>query len=87
MVMRTVTGASKDKDGDIIKICGSEPTPFSVLKDEAIQDIENKKHSYRVGKTLLTSVNIHVVTAAGVKFLRTDPDLKITNNLDELPSC
>lgn len=56
------------------------------LKAGAIADIEGGSHQYFVGVGG-QEVEIHVVDGPTGKYLRIDPDMMSTNNLDDLPDC
>ena len=87
MRTRMITGVTKDKDGDIERVCGNRPHSFNVSSKEAISDIESEKYAYKVNDTLITEVDVVVVYVAGKTFLRTNPDFVKPNNLDNLPNC
>jgi pimeloyl-ACP methyl ester carboxylesterase len=83
---RRVSASRKNSDGDILALCSAgEPwSPRAV--DDAIRDIETGAHIYYIEEDG-TRVEIHVVDSAAGKYLRSDPDMSETNNLDSLPDC
>ena len=86
MADRKVTKSQKDIKGDIIALCnfGEWWSPRS--KSDAINDIESGDHTYYVQDSLGRS-DIHVVNGQSGKYLRTDPNGKSSDNLDDLPDC
>jgi len=82
---RQVFASRKDKDGDITALCGNDFWSPR-MKADAIRDIESRIHTYYVQDAYGRS-NIHVVNGPTGKYLRTDPDGKAKNNLDNLPDC
>lgn len=87
MADRKVTKSGKDKDGDIIRLCNPGSTWGSVTKARAIQQIEDKEHSYYVQQPGTSPVNVNVVNGPSGKYLRTTADPASANNLDNLPDC
>ncbi len=86
MARRRVTQSQKDADGDITALC-NPGSPWSPRpKAGAISDIENNVNQYFVGSGS-QEVDIRVVDGQSGKYLRTDPDITSTNNLDDLPDC
>lgn len=86
MADRKVTKTGKVDGNVITKLCNAGELWSPKSKDDAIDDIDSGRHTYYV--TLGNSkVNIHVVNVGGKKHLRTDPDGKGKNNLEELPDC
>ncbi len=86
MISRRVTKTKKNSDGDILALC-KDYEDWSPRKNvDAISDIENSYYSYYVIGDR-ERVDIHVVNGSNGKYLRTDPDKTINNNLDELPNC
>ena len=87
MATRYVTKTGKDRDGDITKLCkdGESWSPRS--KADAISDIDNGTHQYKVQWTSTETTDIHVVNGTKGKYLRTDRDKTSKNNLDDLPDC
>ena len=84
MADRQVTGTGKDADGDITSLCGGWG---EVSKTIAIIDIEANLNRYYVAGASGTEVDIYVVNGASGKYLRTDPDGSVVDNLDDLPDC
>jgi hypothetical protein len=94
MAEREVIATRKAPDGDILALCNPvEPSWSPRAKDDVIQDIEDRIHSYFVQGTdargILRRVSVYVVDGADPpgKYLRTSPDLIAQNNLRELPAC
>lgn len=86
MADRRVTHSGKDAGGVITKLCNPGQPWSPRQKDDAVRDIESRLHSYYVD-VRGHRVDVHVVTVNGSKHLRTDPDGKGKNNLEELPDC
>lgn len=86
MTDRAVRKTGKDSDGDITSLCDDGVSWSPRKKADAISDIESGTHTYYVpwksGRT-----DIHVVEGPNGKYLRTDRDNTMKNNLDELPDC
>ncbi|MBO0661203.1 DUF3892 domain-containing protein [Jiella sp. MQZ9-1] len=87
MATRYVTATGKDRDGDIIKLCHSEESWSPRSKADAINDIDNGYHEYKVRWRDGSETVIRVVNGRTGKYLRTDRDSTERNNLDELPDC
>ena len=75
---RKVRATGKNEEGDIESLKGGFGT---VPIDRAIRDIETGRASYTVGNS-----KIGVVNRGGKKHLRSSPDGKRGNNLDDLPN-
>ena len=86
MADRRVKATGKDSDGDITKLCNSGELWSPRSKADAVRDIENKTHTYYVDRAGHRT-DVHVVTVAGKKHLRTNADKSSQNNLDNLPDC
>jgi len=86
MADRKVTKTRKDDDGNITALCNLDAWWSPRSRADAIKDIDNEDHRYYV-KTGYTETDIHVVNGTNSKYLRTDPDNSVGNNLDELPDC
>jgi len=86
MISRQVTKTKKDEDGDILALCNPFSTWSPRWKSDAIADIEKKIYRYYL-EIDNKEVNIHVVKGSRGKYLRTDPDKTVNNNLDYLPDC
>ena len=86
MADRRVTKTKKDTDGDITALCNPGAWWPPKATASAIAEIEAGTHRYYV-KTGYVEVDIHVVDGSSGKYLRTDPDNTVGNNLDELPDC
>lgn len=84
MADRQVNATGKDRDGDITALCGLWGKR---LKHDAIYDIENGHHTYYVWWNDIGRTEIRVVQGAYGKYLRTDRDDTIRNNLDDMPDC
>lgn len=82
MATRNVKRSAKDKDGDIIGLCGDEA--WSPRKKAAvIKDIEDGLHEYKVnGRT-----TVNVVDGPTGKYLRSTANKNDNDNLDNLPDC
>ena len=87
MADRRVTRSGKDKDGDITKLCSPAEYWSPVSKAEAISHIESRMHRYYVQDRYGNRSDIHVVNGPSGKYLRTDPNGRSTDNLDNLPDC
>lgn len=92
MSEREVRGTDKAPDGDVLALCNPGQLSWSPRsKNDAIQDIESRTHSYFVqGKDKQGNarrISIQVVDAPGGKYLRTGPDAEFQNNLRELSGC
>jgi len=86
MADRRVTHTGKDDDGDITKVCNPTAGWSPRSKNDAIRDIEDGDHTYYVQDSKGRS-DIIVVHGEHGKYLRTDPDGRAENNLDDLPDC
>lgn len=86
IIEREVTQTKKDKDGDILALCNPIEGWSPRNTKDAINDIENTLIGYY---TIIDfrKVDIHVAVRSGKKYLRTDPDHTLVNNLDNLPDC
>ena len=83
---RSVFGASRDGDGDIVALCNpAEPWSPRPVSD-VIADIESGTHTYF---TVADggAAEIQVVEGPRGPYLRTRPDAAPANNLDALPDC
>ena len=94
MAEREVIATRKAPDGDILDLCNPIERSWSPrAKDDVIQDIEDRTHSYFVQGTDARGtprrVSVYVVDGADPpgKYLRTGPDPELQNNLRELPAC
>lgn len=85
-MVREVTHSRKDRDGDITALCNRGASWSPRQKRDAINDIEQRAHSYY---TMVNGrrANILVVNDHGNKYLRTHEDMTRRNNLDDLPDC
>ncbi|MGE9808492.1 DUF3892 domain-containing protein [Janibacter sp. G1551] len=80
---KQVTKSKKDRDGDIIGLCGQG---WSNTKTEAVTIIRRDATAYYVsvgGRT----VYVKVGTRNGRDYLTTSADSYSPNNLDDLPDC
>lgn len=84
MADRKVTGTGKDGDGDITSMCGAWG---EISRATAINEIDRGLHRYYVAGKGGTQVDVNVVNGPTGKYLRTDPDGSVVDNLDELPDC
>ncbi|PKQ25260.1 MAG: DUF3892 domain-containing protein [Actinobacteria bacterium HGW-Actinobacteria-4] len=76
---REVKATAKDTDGDVTGLVGRFGR---VTAKQAIRDIERGDAKYSSGGSAL-----HVVDGPSGKYLRTSPDGRRGNNLDELPDA
>lgn len=83
MTARPVRNTGKNTLGDITSV--GDASWGIRLKSDAIRDIETGAHSYYVPWTS-GSTAIKVVLAGAGKYLRTDHDNTVKNNLLDLPS-
>lgn len=86
MADRKVNKTGKDSDGDITALCSDESW-FRVTKNQAIEHIDNKTHTYYVQQPGTSRVDIRVVNGPSGKYLRSDQDKNSKNNLNNLPDC
>ena len=82
---RKVNRSGKDRDGDIIRLCGD--LWGSVSKADAVRQIENGSYTYFVQQPGTARVDVTVVKGPYGKYLRTTADSRSANNLDNLPNC
>lgn len=73
---RQIKTTRKNEDGDIVSLQGGFG---EVSKAEAIRQIERGDARYESGGS-----EVRVVKGATGKYLRTEPDGKTRNNLDEI---
>ena len=83
MADRRVTGTGKNSDGVITSLCG---TWGEATKAVAIVDIENGRHRYFTDRSG-AAADVIVVDGKDGKYLRTDPDNSVADNLEDLPDC
>lgn len=77
-----VDGATKNRAGEILSLCGDG---WSKPVVEVIQDIERGRQSYYV---LVAGARAQVyVAGTSRRFLKTRADTTTRNNLDALPPC
>lgn len=87
---REVRKTGKDRDGDILRLCGPwgvGGTVETVLKNDAIRHIELRTHTYFVRAPNGGTVAVRVVNGPTGKYLRTQKDSSGRDNLDNLPEC
>lgn len=84
MADRRVTGSGKDREGDIVSLCG---VWGSTPKSTAIREIELGMHRYYVQDGYGRQATVRVYSVGGRKHLRTDPNESCSDNLDSLPDC
>ncbi len=84
MANRQVTRSGKDRDGDITALCGGFGRRE---KADAIRDIESGTHRYYVQDQFGRTADVHVVNGQTGKYLRTDPNSRCSDNLDNIPNC
>lgn len=82
MATYTVTGSSKDRDGDITGLCGSWGRSDKVTVIQLIQ-LGNVFSVTRGGSTSY----VRVATRNGKPYLTTNRDGVKPNNLDDLNDC
>lgn len=87
MAKRYVRETGKDADGDITRLCNSGQPWSPRPKADAINDIDSDAHEYWVNWQNSPKTKIRVVSGQSGKYLRTDRDATIRNNLDDLPNC
>ncbi len=87
MADRLVTQTGKDSDGDITALCRPNVEWSPRLKDDAIQDINSRLHTYYVQWQGVQRTEIRVVNDPNGPYLRTDRDKTTRNNLADLPDC
>lgn len=76
---RQIKATGKDQDGDITSVKGAfGDVPIA----DVIKQIENGDAAYAVDTS-----DVSVVKGASGKYLRTEPDGKAKNNLDNLPDA
>lgn len=83
---RRITATRKDDDGDITHVCNSKETWGPRASSLVITDIEAGTYTYYVENGAGRS-DVNVVQGTNKKFLRTDPNGKCSDNLDDLPDC
>lgn len=86
MIERIVTSSKKDSLGNITAVCNPGEWWSPRSSEDVINDIEELLYEYYVIVDG-AKVKISVVGGATGKYLRTDSDKTIRNNLDELPDC
>ena len=79
-----VTNTGKDRDGDILSLCGLWGKTW---KETAIWEIESGRHRYYVQDSLNRVAIVQVVNGFTRKYLRSDPNSSCSDNLDSLPPC
>lgn len=90
LIPRQVTMVKKNAEGDITALSNPDETWWGeVTKAQAINDIESGRRTYwttvqnGIRKDVIV---VHDRSVAGGKYLRSGPDTKMPNNLDELPT-
>lgn len=78
-----VTKSKKDRDGDIIGLCGAS---WNHTKPQAVKNIRADRQAYSVSAGGETTY-VRVGTLASKDYLTTNPDSTGRNNLDYLPDC
>lgn len=78
-----VTGSTKDRDGDIIGICGYG---WNHTKSTAVSNIRLNRTYYYVS-VAGRNANVRVGTRNGLPYLTTAPDDYSPNNLASLGGC
>ncbi|MDC0740954.1 DUF3892 domain-containing protein [Polyangium mundeleinium] len=87
MADRQVTKTGKDRSGDITSLCNPGTAWSPRLKADAIRDIESGLHTYYVVWPGNVRTEVGVVMGPNGKYLRTDRDATVKNNLADLPDC
>ena len=82
MARRRVTRTEKDDRGSITALCGDWGKVSTPL---AIKQINDGLHTYYVEEVPRKSVE--VIPSANGRYLRTEPDGRPENNLDNLLDC
>jgi hypothetical protein len=80
---RRVTGTGKSSDGSITSLCGSWGLE---TKPSVIAHIEAGLHRYFTDASGVMA-DVIVVDGHDGKYLRTDPDKSLADNLADLPGC
>lgn len=86
MADRRVRTSGKDADGDTTALCNPGETWSPRLKDDVIDDIESKLHTYYVDEDG-SRADVQVIDGESGKYLRSTADKTSKNNLDNLPGC
>jgi hypothetical protein len=86
MIERKIISSKKDSLGNITAVCNPGEWWSPRSSEDVINDIEDLLYEYFVIVDG-AKVKISVVLGATGKYLRTDPDKTIKNNLDYLPDC
>lgn len=86
MADRRVRTSGKDAAGDITALCNPGETWSPRLKEDVIDDIESKLHTYYVEEAG-GRADVQVVHGENGKYLRSTADSTSKNNLDNLPGC
>ena len=84
MAGRRVIWTDKDRDGDITALRGMWGRATGA---EATRHIDNGTHAYYVMMIDGSRVEVVVVDGPSGRYLRTDPDETLWNNLSDLPRC
>lgn len=88
MADRRVFATGKGKNDEITKLCNSGEWWSPRSKADAIDDIEQGRHTYYVvWSPENRRTEVRVVNGANGKYLRTDRDSTTRNNLLDLPDC
>lgn len=87
MTKRYVRATGKNTQGDITRLCNSGDYWSPRNKADAISDIESGSHEYWVNWANSPETRIKVVNGSTGKYLRTDRDATLKNNLEDLPDC
>lgn len=78
-----VTRSQKDREGDIIGLCGAG---WNHTKDQVVTNIRLRGYTYSVTVGSRTTY-VRVAIKSGNYYLTTNPDGFTPNNLDDLPDC
>jgi hypothetical protein len=87
MIDRAVIRSKKDRNGDILGLCNPNEYWSPRSKSDVIYEIESGKVRYYVPWTDGIKTIINVVNGSNGKYLRTDKDNTVRNNLDDLLDC
>ncbi len=87
MADRLVNLIRRDRNGNITALCNPDEDWSPRILQDAIRDIEDRAHAYYVLWPGDYRTDIRVIKGPAGKYLRTDRDSTVRNNLDDLPVC
>ena len=87
MAARKVISCKRDTSGDVTLLCNPGEYWSPRTKEEAIEDIEKKVHSYYVQTIEGEKSNIKIIEGVSGKYLRSTYDSRSPMNLSNLPEC